>query len=102
MSNQQAGRVFYQSIERGLSNPDGAKAVNYVGKVFRIPRSEHGTIRQLEWEPNPRDLIEGDHSDANGQPTERVSDGIVERFEVIDQETGDVLVMYRVPHEEKC
>jgi hypothetical protein len=91
------GVVFYQSIDRGLSNPHGDKAISYFGRVFRIPKSEHGTLRQLEWELNPQELLQSPAVDDDAPPTQPLADGIIERFEVIDQETGDIWVMYRVP-----
>lgn len=87
------GMVFYQSTRRGLANPDGSAPVTYYGRVYRIPASQHGTIQQLEWELSPIELL----NVPDGQPLERSADDAIERLEVIDQQTGDVWVMYRVP-----
>lgn len=92
------GNVFYLSVGRGITNPDGSRPVAYFGKVYRIPRSEHGTLRQLEWEMTPDDLL-ADMTRPDGVPIEHVPDGVVERFEIYDQDSGDVWVMYRVPYQ---
>lgn len=92
------GVVFYQSVSRGFSNPDGKRPVTYFGKVYRIPKSEHGTLRQLEWELTPDDLL-ASLPQEGGAAVQQVAGGIIERFEIYDQETGDVWVMYRIPYE---
>lgn len=86
------GTVFYLSVSQGISNPQGQEPITYHGKVYRIPRSEHGTIRQLEWEMKPEELLRG-----MGSNEEPVGGGVIERFEIFDQDSGDVWVMYRVP-----
>lgn len=91
--------VFYLSVSRGITNPDGSRPVAYFGKVFRIPRSEHGSLRQLEWEMTPEDLL-ADLTSREGNSIQYVPDGVVERFEIYDQDSGDVWVMYRVPYQE--
>ena len=90
------GQVYYQSVQRGLQNPAGSDPITYFGVTYRIPRSEHATLRQVEWEPNPRELMD-DVALADGRNAAPVDDAIVERFETYDRDTGDVLVMYRVP-----
>lgn len=91
------GAVYYQSTVRGLMNPTGEHDITYLGRVFRIPRSEHGTVRQLEWEISPKELFEECVTLHNGEQAERMPGCVIERFEIVDQPTGDVLVMYRVP-----
>jgi hypothetical protein len=92
------GIVYYQSVFRGITNPDGSRPVTYFGKVYRIPRSEHGSMRQLEWELKPEEILAGMKRE-DGTPIEHIEGGIIERFEIYDQESGDVWVMYRVPYE---
>lgn len=95
MSHQ--GTVYYQSTDRGLESPCGEHAIRYFGQVFRIPRSAHGTLQQLEWEPSPSELR---HTIANeyDRPIRPMLRGVIERFEVVDRDSGDVWVMYRVPY----
>lgn len=92
------GAVYYQSTVRGLMNPLGEEPITYLGRVFRIPRSEHGTMHQLEWELAPDELFSERATLPTGEPAERVPGCVIERFEIVDPPTGDVLVMYRVPH----
>jgi len=98
MPTQTQSVLYYQPTSRGLANPDGSRPVRYFGTVYRIPRSEHGTIRQLEWETAPRELCRELHA-ADGSTLRTPHQNITERFEVFDQTTGDVWVMYRVPYE---
>lgn len=90
------GIVYYQSVSRGLENPDGKRPVAYYGRVYRIPRSEHASIRQLEWELNPEELLAQLSADS-AVPLAQLPGGVIERFEIFDSESGDVWVMYRVP-----
>jgi hypothetical protein len=95
--NPSNGLVFYQPAGRGIENPDGQRPVRYFGKCFRIPRSEHGSIRQIEWEPSPADLRD-DVDAADGRTLKAVACGVIERFEIVDRDSGDIWVMYRVPY----
>jgi hypothetical protein len=92
-----AKAVLYQSVNRGFSHPDGSEPITYFGVSFRIPRSDHATVRQLEWEVPPAELCETLHL-KDGRTLEPVLDDVIERFETIDQQSGDVLVMYRIPY----
>ena len=92
-----SGTVFYQSVCRGLQNPAGAHAITYFGTTFRIPRSDHATIRQLEWERPPDELCQPVTLN-DGTLVHPDMSGIIERLETLDQETGDVIVTYRVPY----
>jgi len=91
------GTVFYQSTDRGLESPTGEHAIRYFGQVFRIPRSAHGTLQQLEWEPSPSELRRAIASEYD-RAVRPMLRGVIERFEIVDQESGDVWVMYRVPY----
>lgn len=93
------GVVYYQPVTRGLHNPDGVEPIRYFGKVYRIPASEHGSMRQIEWEMTPSEL-RGDITTADGATHASIDPAIIERFEVIDRESGDVWVMYRVPYQQ--
>ncbi len=90
------GTVYYQPLHHGMQNPTGCDSIIYVGTTYRVPRSEYNTIRQLEWEIPPDELIDDITFDDD---CVLVPDrqGIIERFETLDRDTGDLLVMYRVP-----
>ncbi|MHB1157610.1 MAG: hypothetical protein ACYC26_12340 [Phycisphaerales bacterium] len=94
------GTVFYQPLHHGMQNPTGSAAITYVGTTYRIPRSEHNTIRQLEWETPPNELIDDITLD-DGCVLQPDRQGIIERFETLDRDTGDLLVMYRIPCRKK-
>ncbi len=98
MPTPRSGTLFYQPVTRGLANPDGSRPMRYFGTVYRVPRSEYGTIRQLEWETAPQELQQEVHA-ADGSTLRCAAKNITERFEAIDPDTGDLLVMYRVPYE---
>lgn len=93
------GRMFYLSAVKGIDDPAGQKDRVYYGKVYRVPRDMIGSDRQLQFETSEMlDLqarfinaaVAEDRASAFGEP--------VERYEIFDPESGDVLVMYRVPY----
>ncbi len=93
--------VWYSTI-RGASNPDRDMERVYYGKVYRIPRDavgdreagEGGAIEERELSALEDEVINASCTD-NGIPA--VGE-IFERYDVFDAETGDMLVMYRVPY----
>lgn len=97
----QKGTVFYQPLHHGLQNPTGCAAITYVGTTYRVPQSEHNTIRQLEWETPPGELIGENVTLDDGSVLVPDRTGIIERFETLDRDTGDLLVMYRIPCRKK-
>ena len=91
-----AGTVFYQPTTQGLSDPHGRHQLRYCGVTYRVPHCDHNTIRQLEWERPPRELLETIHL-PDGTQLEPDLHSIIERLETIDRDTGDLLVTYRIP-----
>lgn len=90
------GTVMYHDTKRGVQNPRGSGGIVYCGVTFRVPRADANTIRRLEWETPPAELTEPiDLPD--GRQLMPMTRGIIERFESIDRDTGDLLVMYRIP-----
>ncbi len=90
------GFVLYQTADRGFADPRGERGLSYVGVTYRIPRCDHDTIRQLEWERPPHELIEPICRD-DGSTLLPEPDAVIERFDTVDRDTGDMLVMYRIP-----
>ena len=94
--------MIYFSTVRGISNPDGAKERVYYGKVFRVPkdivakkkRTALGSIENREIEDLEQRFINASCV-KDGNPA--ISEAM-ERCEVFDPDTGDILVMYRVPY----
>mgnify|MGYP006307056981 CR=1 FL=1 len=89
--------VFYHPTDHGMGNMNGTAPITYYGQSYRIPRSEHNTIRQIEWELPPRELLQPVRLD-DGTELLPVTEGIVERFDTYDQQSGDLIVTYRVPY----
>lgn len=95
--------IIYFSTLRGFSNPDGVKERVYYGKVFRVPkddvadknRTALGSIENREIEDLERRFI-NKSCVSDGRPAINEA---MERLEAFDPDTGDALVMYRVPYE---
>ncbi len=87
--------ILYWSTVRGLANQEGGPATLFCGKVYRIPREDFGTQQGLNHEKMPEDIIE---EIRNSRPDiDPFSSGTIERYEIFDVDTGDILVMYRIP-----
>jgi len=91
-------RVFYQPSDRGLHNPAGHKAVRYYGTTYRVPASAHNTIQQLEWEKSPREIVHP-ITLRDGTVLQPDPNGVIERTDTLDTDTGDLLVTYRIPYQ---
>lgn len=91
--------VWFSTI-RGISNPDRTTNRLYYGKVYRIPRdvedagTERIAIEEQEMCSLEDEVINASCTDGGTPATGE----IFERYDVYDAETGDVLVMYRVPY----
>lgn len=88
--------MFSQSAGRGKANPSFVPQRLYYGKVMRIPLREY---QHPEHSFNRRDLFGNVSSllqpKVHWTPAPR---GPIERYEVIDIDTEDVLVMWRIPY----
>jgi hypothetical protein len=93
-------KVWYQSTMRGkASDKDDLLCF---GKVRRIPRADFGYPSMLKWEPDPGDLLTDMEAVDGSRTLEPVPGAFMERYEVIDQGTGDVWVMWRIPYQKKA
>ncbi len=95
--------VFYQSTVRGVAE---AKAKDetpfiYVGHLHRIPSADFAKIKMLDHETNPGILF-GDRIGNDGSQYEPAPGETIEGYEAWDIETGDVLVLWRVPYRLKA
>lgn len=90
--------VLFVPVSRGCSDAVDGRQTTYCGTIFRIPKDDYGTIRQLEWERTPEELMNMSPAVLAG-PENLNRPVLIERFEVRDHENGDVWVMYRVPRE---
>jgi len=85
--------ILYWSTVKGLANNDGGPATVFYGKVHKIPREDFSTQQHLNHEKMPEEIIEEIRSSRpDVDPI-----GPVERYEIFEVDTGDVLVMYRIP-----
>ena len=91
------GTILYVPVSGSSLAQNPAEPAHYFGAVFRIPRSDYGTARQVEWEPTPNELLAEAPASA-GAPAQRVLSRAIERVEVCDRDSGDIWVMYRVPY----
>jgi hypothetical protein len=91
------GAVLYVPVSDSVAPTAGRGPTRYFGAVYRIPKSDYGTIRQLEWERTPGELLAA-APPGDRPPLRRVVTAAIERLEVCDQDTGDIWVMYRVPY----
>ncbi len=87
--------LVYISPQKGITQARTGEALRYYGKVTRIPREELGKGSALTYDAHPEELLQ-DLKDA-----EPVAGGTVEQYEVEDMETGDLLIMWRVPYRQK-
>jgi len=90
------GTVLYHPTHSGTQTSADDRPVTYLGTSYRIPASAFNTIQQLEWERPPRELVQAVTLN-DGRRFSPDQDGIIERFDTIDQATGDVIVTYRIP-----
>lgn len=88
--------VYYHPTDSGMQTLAGDRPITYVGVSYRIPASAFNTIQQLEWERPPNELVRNVTLD-DGRSFEPDRHGIIERFDTIDGDTGDVIVTYRIP-----
>jgi len=99
-----AGACFYLPRDQGVQNPAGGGGIRYFGTSYRIPASQQGSMHQIEWEVSPNELLSsiapGLEGGGGGRRWAPEPDGVVERFDTIDRETGDLIVTYRVPFRE--
>lgn len=96
-----AGTCFYLPRDQGVQHPAGGRGVRYYGTSYRIPASQQNTMHQLEWEVSPDELLapiaEAAAREGRWEPE---PGGVVERFDTMDRETGELIVTYRIPFRE--
>lgn len=102
--NQQR-KIWYYSTLRGVSNEDdeGQDRV-YYGKIIRHPggeiddaakKAEEGVMVEIE------NLVAGRHTSHSVEGAQFAAGEFVERYEIYDIETGDLVVMWRLPFKRK-
>ena len=92
--------MFYQSTIRGRTEEETKRATVYYGATYKIPRDIFATDEQIEVEKQMLEkLNEWIETDIDEDEGRFPQDGIIERYEVYEIGTGDIWVMYRVPHQ---
>ncbi len=91
-------RMIHSTKLRGATERETGKPHLYQGFFYRIPAVDE--LRQLTIEAEMSQNLEK-ALDGNNE-LEFPTDGIIERYEARDLETGDLLVMIRVPFRQKA
>lgn len=88
--------VHYWSTVRGITQGTSEEDIVYFGKAFTIPAEAYVSPEgHVKHEVEPETLLQ-DRAD-----WEPVPDGVLERYEVRDSDTEDVVVLYRMPFRKK-
>ena len=94
--------LIWHSTCRGFSNDDGTRDRIYYGKIFRIPSDIYATNKQTgAGSIEERELDDLQERFINSGCVEGGSPAIgevFERYDMHDPDTGDLIVMYRVPY----
>jgi len=86
-------KVFYQSTIRGITERDTGCPVLYLGYIVRTPKMDFPE-KLLENEPNIKEVIENLERESE---VEYIPGGIIERYEVRELESNDMVAMWRIP-----
>ena len=91
-------RMVHSTKLRGATERETGKPHLYRGFFYKIPAGDE--LGQLSIEADMSQKLE---QSLNGdKELEFPTDGIIERYEAHDLETGDLLVMIRVPFRQKA
>lgn len=85
-------KIHYYATIRGISQLETQKDLVYYGLSYRIKRDDFTGAEHRKKEKEILDTIEGWLDD--GQV---LKGGTIERYEVFDIESDDIIVMWRIP-----
>jgi len=88
--------MLYQSAARGITAERSDRDTLYYGFVLRIREEDVGTPAQLEAEETALNR----HLATQIEGMAPAVGAVIERYEVFDPDTGDMLVMMRFPYQE--
>ena len=92
---------LYKSTIRGATQYKlNANDIVYIGIFIRIPRRNIELIGEIEMGINHAQLFEDIQMD--GFTYAYVPDGIIERVEIRERTTGDLLALWRIPFRKKA
>lgn len=100
--------VYFQVTDGAQAEMMGGASLLYVGVSYRIPRADIEEAQRLfeltQDADRAQTIIARDDMDPDqlmntvrGKGYVPISNGILERFDTVDSETGDILVLLRVP-----
>lgn len=93
--------MVYNSTLRGKTERETGRATVYYGLTYHIPKDVYGTDKHLEietaYQAKVDKLIAEGIDDQGGFP----KGGTVERYEAWDIDSDDVLVMWRIPIQDR-
>lgn len=97
-------RICWFSTLRGIENPQGEHEQVYYGKVYTLPSytdhdDEQSEARQIE-DREMDDLQDRFIMNSVMPGAERVPGAAFERYDTFNPDTGEVIVLYRVPYQE--
>ena len=93
-------RVLYNSTIRGVTQRElNSEDIVYIGIFIRIPKRNIRLIAEIELGIDHEKLME--NISVDGFTYEYVHDGILERVEIRERDTGDLLAFWRVPFRKK-
>lgn len=98
MDKKEKGMMFYQSTVKGITQTVVDGPIVYYGFSFRHARLDNEPNLELEREMIERvhDLLDGDGLKERKNAA-FVVNGTLERYEVFDVDSDDMLIMYRIP-----
>lgn len=99
--DQQGVVCFYKPVSRGATQYElNANDIVYIGIFIRIPRRNIDLINEIELGINHAQLFEEIVMD--GFTYAYVPNGIIERVEIRERGTGDLLAFWRIPFRKKA
>jgi hypothetical protein len=96
--SEQKQEMWYISTARDFKGGTEPHRV-YYGLTFRTKAEDLTTPAQLEQEQKVMDTIQAWMKESPLEEARFPKSAAIERYEVYEVETGDLLVMYRVPFE---
>ena len=98
MASSKEKVIVYYSTIRGITEQKTNEPTVYFGIVSRVPSKDVGDPNQFQHEVEPNEIMDKLSQLKGIKP---VPGGVWERYEVFDVDTGDMLMMYRVPCREE-
>ena len=102
MKNEQTNPKLhvYTNIRGVSTGGEASKTITYFGTVYREPNPMiyKRTREKRDELISIYTKLEDDFTDPNGVVWEFYTDGVIERYDIVEKETGDYLTMFRLPY----